>query len=463
MRSMWVAWMGRWRAFADEVLLHRNASPEQEARFAEHARRQTLRVVRPLLLVACFFGLSWWPFDFVLYAGEPEVLLAFTFWRSSVVGFCLLYYITCDRWEILRRNHVLWGGTLGGLMTFTIAASLGMVGSLDRPWFGSIYLAPIMSFPYLIRLSERIVGVLSVAAGFVGFFCVHPENLAHRDVGTSVGLLLFASSIAVFAGHGTYHLFRVAFVQSEQIEQQRQGLAALSASLTDQVEARTLELRQLVSGIEELRESMRATLARELHDELGQILSSMRIELDVASSVQARGGDTSYLNDKLASLLDATFASVRNILSHLRPRILDDFGLVAAIEWLATDTANRSGLEISVDIRLDSEDEGFLIPSDAATATFRIVQESLTNVLRHAHATRIQIEVQHQHSQLTVRVADDGVGLGEGQKQKSPRSMGLLGMRERAASFGGTLEISSPPAGGTVVKMCLPMPSEDAT
>jgi signal transduction histidine kinase len=145
------------------------------------------------------------------------------------------------------------------------------------------------------------------------------------------------------------------------------------------------------------------------------------------------------------------------VLAHLRPRVLDDFGLVAALDWLASDTRRRSG----IDVRFEAEPEEFAVPGEVATGVFRIVQESLTNALRHASAKRIRVVATLDAEGLVATVSDDGVGLGPPERRRAG-SLGLLGMRERAHALGGTFEITSPPAGGTRVCVRLPSPRADA-
>jgi len=459
MRDSLATLLGRARAFVDDVLLYRATPPALEARIAEHGRRQTVRVTRPLMITACTVGLLWWPFDQVLYADRPQVLRVFAAWRSGMIVYCLAYYLTCDRWALTRKHHVLWGTILGGAMTFFIAASLGSLGSLEQPWFGSLYLAPIMSFPFFISLSQRVAGTAAVgAAGLAGFFGANPANLAHPDVGTAVGLMTFSVAVAVGAGHASYHLFRQSFLQSEELNRRSAELEALSRTLAERVDARTAELRLLAAHVEDLRESERGAVARELHDELGQLLTGMRMELDAAERVRSRGADVGGELARLVALLDATLASARSLLTHLRPRVLDDFGLVAALDWLAADTRRRSGL----DIRFRAAPEDFRVPGDVATGVFRIVQESLTNVLRHAGARSVLVDATLDAGGLVATVADDGVGLCAPEHRRAG-SLGLLGMRERAHGLGGTFEIGPRPGGGTVVTVRLPPPREGAS
>ena len=448
----------RARAFVDGVLLYRDTPPEEEARIAEHARQQTVRITRPLVLTACSVGLLWWPLDLALYADRPHVVRAFALWRAGMLVYCVVNYLTCDRWEATRRHHVLGGALLGGGVNFFVAASLGSLGSLDQPWFGSLYLAPIMSLPFLLTLRLRVAGTAAVAlAGLGGFFGAHPANLAHPDVGTAVGLMAFSVAVSVGAGHAVYHLFRQGYLKSQELALRTRELETLSRGLADRVEARTAELRLLAAHVEALRETERGALARELHDELGQLLTGMRMELDAAERVRARGADARAELARLQDLLDATLAAARGVLARLRPRILDDFGLVAALDWLTADTRRRSGL----DVRFRADPEDFEVPAEVATGVFRIVQESLTNALRHASARAIRVGATLDAEGLVATVADDGVGLGP-PAQRRAGSLGLLGMRERARALGGTFEITSPSTGGTQVTVRLPSPRAEA-
>lgn len=143
--------------------------------------------------------------------------------------------------------------------------------------------------------------------------------------------------------------------------------------------------------------------------------------------------------------LDGTVASVRALAAELRPRVLDDLGLTAACEWLAERTTTRGGLR--VELEADQDDYGL---SDAVrTAVFRVVQEALTNVLRHARAARAQVRLETDGRQLRASVEDDGVGLPAGYEQTG--TFGVLGMRERMHSVGGRLSIGPGPGGGTRV------------
>ena len=210
-------------------------------------------------------------------------------------------------------------------------------------------------------------------------------------------------------------------------------------------------LRGLSERLVEAREDERRRIARELHDELGQRLTALKMEL-----ASLKPGPGSHANAErvgaMLEMLDETVASVRRISADLRPLMLDDLGLNAAIEWLARDAARRMGIKITV--RLGDADPP--LGERAAIALYRMVQEALTNVARHAAATEVRIEIRQFEGALELSVHDNGVGFAEHATQKEG-SFGLLGIRERAYMLGGTLQVDSPGEGGGRVTVRLPL------
>lgn len=212
------------------------------------------------------------------------------------------------------------------------------------------------------------------------------------------------------------------------------------------------ELRRLSASVVEAREEERRRIARELHDELGQRLSALKMDL----SSLGHDAHRSIFDERISAMvkmLDDTVASVRRIAADLRPMMLDDLGLNAAIEWLARESARRMGLEVTV--RHGDTDPS--LDSRASTAVYRMVQEALNNVARHARATDARIELQQSADELVVSVQDNGIGFPLAPHRK-PDSFGLVGLRERAYLLGGTLELDNPPGGGARITVRLPLP-----
>ncbi|WHZ27745.1 MAG: Two-component system sensor histidine kinase [Nitrospira sp.] len=219
-------------------------------------------------------------------------------------------------------------------------------------------------------------------------------------------------------------------------------------------------VRKLSQRLESVREEERTRIARELHDELGVRLTCFRLDLARLRSFMSWSPvPREEIENKIHSMtaeVDATIASVQRLVTELRPGILDDLGLAAAVEWQCQDLERRSGIRCSC----EGTEEHIPLAKPLATAAFRICQEALTNVVRHAEATAVRVRIEQVDGYLQLEVNDDGIGISP-DKLSDSRSFGLLGMRERAASLGGQIEIAGRPEKGTTVTLQLPLNMED--
>ncbi|HEX2869463.1 MAG TPA: PAS domain S-box protein [Ignavibacteriales bacterium] len=217
------------------------------------------------------------------------------------------------------------------------------------------------------------------------------------------------------------------------------------------------ELRRLAAHLQAAREEERTYIAREIHDELGQCLTGLKMDVSFLEDLVNDNTELSnkeHLLEKIASasaLIDTTVKSVRKIASELRPVILDSMGLEAAIEWLADDFSSRSGIRCECFLTVPE----IRLGRDKATAVFRILQESLTNIMRHAEASRVTVSFIEEEQNYLMEIKDNGKGISEEDFRKA-KSFGLLGMKERAYLFGGTTEIDSTPGKGTTVSVQIP-------
>ncbi|MDE1941876.1 MAG: PAS domain S-box protein [Betaproteobacteria bacterium] len=237
-----------------------------------------------------------------------------------------------------------------------------------------------------------------------------------------------------------------------------EGRPQLTAVLRDVTERRRAEkalrdmnqqLRGLSAALESVREQERTRIARELHDELGQQLTGLKLDLSWLSSRLKEGRPASTERvDEMRRLLDTAIGSVRRISTELRPLILDDLGFGEALAWLSGEFGKRSGIEVSLDL----QDVDLVQDNDLATALFRIIQESLTNVVRHANAHKVMVRIATNEHELALTVRDDGNGLSGDPR---PGGFGLVSMRERANALGGNFSIISGEQGGTTVCVTL--------
>ena len=213
------------------------------------------------------------------------------------------------------------------------------------------------------------------------------------------------------------------------------------------------KLRALAARLQSVREDERTSVAREIHDELGQALTAMK--MDLVWMMQRLAGAEKPMRAKahdMLKLIDGTILSVRRIASTLRPGMLDDLGLSAAIQWQAQEFQARTGIECKLAMPVENVE----LDSGRSTAVFRIFQETLTNVARHAAATRVVVKLKITGNELILEVVDNGRGFETG-AIATVKSMGLLGMRERALLLGGGFEIRSGPGQGTVVTVRVPL------
>lgn len=219
------------------------------------------------------------------------------------------------------------------------------------------------------------------------------------------------------------------------------------------------QLRALSVYLQHVREEERTRIAREVHDELGQALTSCKLDLSLLANKLPK--NLTPLKDKAKSLsahIDATIQTVRRIATELRPGILDHLGLIAALEWQANEFQTRTG--IKCDVRTDLHEPA--LTADLATAFFRIFQETLTNVIRHAGATHVMVHLKEAAGRIILEVKDNGRGIPP-DEITNPRSMGLLGMKERAALLGGSFKIGLTSGGkGTLVTVSIPHRRSDS-
>ena len=211
-------------------------------------------------------------------------------------------------------------------------------------------------------------------------------------------------------------------------------------------------LRALASHLQSVREEEWTRIAREIHDHLAQALTGLKMDLAWITSRLPKG--SSALRAKaqsMSGLIDSTMESMHEIMSQLRPEVLDRLGLAAAIGWQAGEFQRRSGIRCNVSL----PQEELTVDRDRSTAVFRILQELLTNVVRHAGATRVDVALRSEPNELLLTVADNGRGIDE-EAATSPKSFGLMGVRERVLPFGGRVEISGVRAKGTTVTVALP-------
>lgn len=347
--------------------------------------------------------------------------------------------------------------------------------------------APNLPSSYRQELKGRLIGPKSGSCGTAAFLRrpVLVEDIAtdplwedFRDIALAHGLRacwsmpIMATDERVLGTFAFYYRTPRKPAKSSLALVTRASRLAGIAIERHQTEA---QLRSLSAHVQAVLEEERTAIAREIHDDLGQSLTVLKMDMAwVRRRLQsaahgAHGGPPSPANDDLAKqgviveklqemsdFTDQVIQRVRKISSDLRPGVLDDLGLLAAIEWQAIDFQRRT----RTTCRVQSRGAERAFERDVSTAAFRILQEALTNVARHAKAQTVKISVEAEAAELVLEVEDDGVGISP-EKIRNPTSLGLLGMRERAHRLGGSVSIGSGDSKG--IRLCLRLPLRHAT
>jgi signal transduction histidine kinase len=243
-----------------------------------------------------------------------------------------------------------------------------------------------------------------------------------------------------------------------QREEKRRQLMAEQQRLETEVERRTGELSELSNHLQMVREEEKTRLARDIHDELGGVLVSAKMDVSWVEE-RVRTSEPELLSKlrRAQDSLDAGVALKRRIIEELRPSLLDNLGIGAAIEWYAHQMCDRAGIDLSINVPVDAPK---LTPT-MAIALYRIVQEALTNVVKYAKAKKVEIELVHGEDSVSLVISDDGIGIPEG-AQNNRLSHGISGMRQRVRALHGDFSIHGTPGRGTMIEVTLPLPAQEA-
>jgi len=323
--------------------------------------------------------------------------------------------------------------------------------------------APDGTFLYVSPACRKLLGY--DAAELVGrspYEFIHPHD---ATVTTPPGELFdlrksYSVTFRFRRKDGTYGWFEsFGHTEHDQTTGAVTEIHAMSRDVTDRMQVQLQlrkqgeELRALARHLESVRDDEHAEMVRVIHDELGQALTALRLDLSwLGRRLPARSTALRRKLDEMAALTDGTIEASRRLVADLRPPILDDLGLVPALEWYLKHVEERT----KVRARLDVDAEPLDVTGPVALTAYRIVQEALTNVARHAEAKHVTVRLGTQAGALLLEITDDGAGI-RADTADSPRSFGIMGMRERALAHGGALEVGPSPGGGTVVRATIPL------
>lgn len=435
------------RAFPD-------ATREDEAAFERHAVALTSHygvLGSGFMIVAI---LVWWPIDRLV---QPDARQLEGFARLREAGM-IVELATLGAFLLSRRVRS------ASLVTGPIAcaAFLGCTGyflgrmSGDLVWLADamIGILPLALVP--MRFARRVVTSLLVGLALpAGFFFPFPDNWRAPAARGQWSFSLFSIAGSLLLGEMLLRVLRRSFFQQRALDRARAGLSDLTRSLAERIGAQTGELQRLAGRLGEAQEAERRRISRDLHDQLGQELTAMRYTLSrLEEGHRSQPRAVPDLIADLDVLLDGATSTVRSFLLGLRPRVLDDRGLVAAAEWLCEHVRASGEIDCRLAVAGAVPDIDTGLDPDVALVVFRVLQEATTNARKHARATSILISLSAEKGRIDAAVSDDGAGFDP--KVASDR-LGLAGLRERVLASGGRLLLESAPGRGTRLSAAVPV------
>ncbi len=409
---------------------------------------------------------------------------------ATGIGTWSLHFVGMLAYRLPVPVQYHWPTALLSLLApiFSYAAALFVVsgrlmGWIRTLWGGALMGGGIVALHYIAMDSMRLPAMchyspalvaLSVIVAIVGsllalrlVFIFGTESQGHR-LRKVAGAMLMGLAIAgmhyTAMAASTFSPSETVPDLSHTVDKTALGVAgmvvvplmllvvAVLTSVVDRLHRSLEQLRALSSRLETVREEERKRIAREIHDELGQALTAIKIELSSLLFEWPTEQKPSKRADSILRLVDQTIQSVRKISTELRPGILDALGLVAAVEWAAEEFETRTGTRCRPDLPKDVLE----IDQERTTAIFRILQETLTNIARHADATQVDIRLTIEDGSLILDVHDNGIGIS-GEQLSASGSLGILGMRERVLLLGGEFLMSGEPNQGTRVRVRIPL------
>lgn len=416
-------------------------SPTADSSFEDYAGGRTLRYLQLAALLMAGSTLLWWPTDPWVFRDEPEAQAVFSVTRPIVAAFGLATAVGCRALGSHPR-FAPWLLLAGGAPpAFFLGWAYSSLGGLDGAWFYFAYFFPLLSILALCPLALRVVVASGLSMAYpLAYFVRQPHYVEDGRFVISISFLVFVVLVAVVIGHVIYRLVE------RQVEVQQE--------LERRVAERTRALSRLSGHLTQSQETERRRVARDLHDEMGQLFTAMGLELGAARA-SGLNGEMKPAHDALQRLVDDGFQACRTLVESLRPRILDERGLVEALSWCCDQTRERSDLDVRFEVESEVAREAPRVSDEVAVTLFRSIQESLTNVARHARATKVDVTLEMQNGVLCLVVRDDGVGIDS--DAAMDHGFGLLGIRERVRAIGGTFEALPAESRGTRVQVAVPL------
>jgi len=441
-----------WREVDLYVVSPEDDDPGETLALDTYQRRLTRLGVQVTAIVMTSLTVLAWPTDFWIFPAGSDTLAAVLSWRLVLLAACTTGFLALAFHRALAERPTFVAVVAFSVSTAASGFLMGRVGGLDSPLFYGVYTTPLLTVLLVAPLRTRVAATaFVVVAYFAGYFAADPAHLHDAGIGTPVVWVAASCVTAVTVGHVMTCLLRSNF-------RQQRALQRLTSGLEQRVAAQTTELRSLATNLARVQEQERRHIAREIHDEMGQTLTGLRLELEHMQRTAAGTGAGEALDEGFrasAATLGSIHDAIDRVITALRPGVLDARGLVAALQAQASAVQRGHALECRVVVGIDEE----RLTPEQTIALYRIAQEALTNVARHARASRVDVSLQETPEGLRLAVADDGVGFDPALVDDEG-CLGLRGIRERSRLLGGQCTVTSRAGRGTEIAVIFPCPAE---
>ncbi len=437
------------RALGVDVTSSRDFSLEEREAIEAHTRGLTAASARVTAIVMFWMTLLAWPTDLLVFARHSPEMGAIFWWRVWLLVSCLFMYV------LLRRpwfsSHPLLVAVVA--ITVPVGASgwlMSTVGGFDSPLSYGIYTVPLLTVLLVVGLRARILAtMLLVVAYFICFFAADPRHLSHPFVGTPIIWSVASAITAVIVGHVVYVLLSMNFRQQRRLD-------TLSGQLQARVSEQNAEIHRLAENISSTQERERSRIAQDLHDELGQMLVALGMEIELLEArlrtpaTNAEAVAASWLG--VRGRINETHDSLHRVIGAVKPRALEEQGFDLAVTRMVEDLGKRGDFVADVEIGVDVDS----FSAFASLILYRIVQEAVTNIARHARAQHARLRLDGAGEDVTLRIADDGVGFDPIALAR-PDGLGLKGIQERSRLLHGECTILSRPGAGCEIVVRIPL------
>lgn len=438
-------------AFLAEQPLPPLGEPSAEAEFDLYARRQSYYLANGMAVMLLLVHLVLYATDPYVFARDPVAFAAFRSWRVS----CTLFLLTmiASGALVTYQSRTIW--KLGYFAAFgTISLTyfwLGKIGGMEGPWFYSSFMIGLFTFFYLVPLGKRIILQIGMYLSFLLPYWLQNLDMVESEYfWPGMVATLFSFAIYVPLGHVLYRLQREHYLRAHIIANQRAALEDHSRILTEKLDERTRELTTMFEKIRDVRNEERQRLGRDLHDELGQLLTALQSETYHALSSAAPLPEREAALRRIQQLLAAVGNASHRVIGMLQGKAISPVTFEQMVQELVDTIEQRTALRIEFVCQLTPE------PLSAMTglSLFRIIQEALTNIERHSQATQAEVVVHAEGGSVSLLVKDNGVGMPGAPKEGRH---GLEGLCRRVEELGGELHLQHEPGAGVEIAATIPL------